>query len=174
MLSVGARDLSNIVKGGALGRSIINLQIDGGKSRKAAIIKELQTHPVTHAPLHIDLYEVAMDRKIKVHVPVVATGHSKGVDVGGLLQIVRRDLEVLCLPDEIPESFAIDVTDLDIGDAVHVEDIQTSAGVEIPHETNFTVLTVTSPKVEAEEVAEEGEEEAAEALAGDEESDTEE
>jgi large subunit ribosomal protein L25 len=149
MLSVSARELSAIIGRGSLGRSIINLQIDGGKTKKTAMIKELQTHPVSHALLHLDLYEIAMDRKIKVNVPVTTTGKSIGVDNGGLLQIIRRELEVLCLPNEIPDAITIDVTDLAIGDAVHVEDIKTSGNIEIPHETNFTVLTVTSPKMEA-------------------------
>lgn len=161
MLSVSAHELSTIINRGSLGRSIINLQIDGGKSKKIAMIKELQTHPVSHALLHIDLYEIAMDRKIKVNVPIATTGKSIGVDNGGLLQIVRRDMEVLCLPNEIPDAITVDITDLDIGDAVHVEDLKTSGNVEIPHDTNFTVLTVTSPRMEAAEPGEAGEEAAA-------------
>jgi large subunit ribosomal protein L25 len=73
------------------------------------------------------------------------------------VQIVRRELEVLCLPSEIPESIAIDISSLDIGDAIHVEEIQLPAGVEISPETNFTVVTITSVMAE-----EEPEEEAAE------------
>jgi large subunit ribosomal protein L25 len=89
---------------------------------------------------------------------VVATGHSKGVEQGGILQIVRRELEVLCFPGEIPESIEVDITNLDVGDAVHVKDIPLQGNIEIPDEVNFTVLTVVSPKVEAVEEAEEGEE----------------
>jgi large subunit ribosomal protein L25 len=158
MLSVSTHELSTIISHGSLGRSIINLRIDGGKAQKIAMIKELQTHPVSHAPLHLDLYEIAMDRKIRVNVPITTTGTSVGVEKGGLLQIVRRDLEVLCLPNEIPDVITIDIRDLDIGDAVHVEDLKTGGQVEIPHDTNFTVLTVTSPRTEG---AEEGEEAAA-------------
>ncbi len=164
MLSVSAYDLDMILKQGSVGRTIFNVKIDDGKTSKSAMIKEMQMHPVTRSFLHLDLYEISMDRKIHVHVPVVTTGKAKGVEMGGVLQLVFRELEVLCFPNEIPDSITIDVTELGVGDAVHVEDIQLQGNAEIPHDTNFTVLTVTSVKAEAEEGAKgEGEEEAAEA-----------
>jgi large subunit ribosomal protein L25 len=110
--------------------------------------------------LHLDFYEVTMDQKIKVMVPVVTTGKSVGVEMGGMLQIIRRELEVFCLPDRIPENITIDITDLDIGDSVHVEAVQLEGDIEIPSEVNFTILTILSTKAEEEEV-EEGEEEEA-------------
>ena len=138
--------------------------LDDGKTTKPAMIKELQTHPVSSDILHVDLYEIAMDRKIRVSVPVTTTGKSIGVEQGGMLQLIRRELEVFCLPNEIPGTISIDITNLDIGDAIHVEEIPLAGNVEIPHEVNFTVLTVTSRKVETVE-AEEEEEEVAEAEA---------
>lgn len=160
MLSVGVRDLENIIKEqGAVGRAIFNLTIDGGTKAKAAMIKELQTHPVSREILHIDFYVVAMDRKVNVNIPIVTTGMSVGVEMGGMLQIIRRELEVYCLPNAIPEEITIDITDLDIGNSVHVEDISLEGDVEIPHEVNFTILTVVAPtKAEEEEVVEEDEE----------------
>jgi large subunit ribosomal protein L25 len=160
MLSIGARDLENIIKEqGAVGRAIFNLTIDGGTKAKAAMIKELQTHPVSRDILHIDFYAVAMDRKVNVNIPIVTTGKSVGVELGGMLQIIRRELEVSCLPDAIPEEITIDITDLDVGNSVHVEDISLEGDVEIPHEVNFTILTVVAPtKAEEEEVVEEDEE----------------
>jgi large subunit ribosomal protein L25 len=158
MLSVDMYDLEMVLKQGNIGRAILDLDIDDGKSTKSAMVKELQTHPVSQAFLHMDLYEISMDRKIRVNVPVVTTGKSKGVELGGMLQLIRRELEVYCLPNEIPEAITIDITDLDMGDAIHVEDIQLGGDLEISHEVNFTVLTVVSPKVEAEEAEEEEEE----------------
>lgn len=159
-ISIGARDLDNILKQGSIGRSIFNLDIDGVKGTKAAMVKEMQTHPVSQSILHIDFYEVDMKRKIKVNVPVVTTGKSAGVELGGMMQIIRRELEVFCLPNAIPQTITIDVTDLDIGDSVHVNDIATEGDVEIPHDVNFTVLTILSPTKEEEPVEEleEGEE----------------
>jgi large subunit ribosomal protein L25 len=107
--------------------------------------------------LHIDFYKVDMTRKIKVNVPVITTGISAGVELGGMLQIIRRELEVYCLPNQIPQAITIDITDLEIGDSVHVNDIETEGDVEIPHDVDFTVLTILSPK-KAEEEGEEVEE----------------
>lgn len=157
MLSIDTFDMDTIVKQSSVGRSIFNLAVDGGKNTRAAMIKELQTHPVSHDILHIDFYEVNMERKVKVMVPVTTTGKCIGVEMGGMLQIIRRELEVYCLPNAVPESITIDITDLDIGSSVHVDEIETEDEVEIPHDVNFTILTVLSPKKEEEEV-EEGEE----------------
>jgi large subunit ribosomal protein L25 len=158
MLSVSAYDLDMTLKKGNISRAILSLAIDDQPSR-IAMVKELQQHPVTGDVLHLDLYEIDMARKIKVNVPISTTGKSKGIELGGMLQIIRRELEVLCLPNAIPETITIDITDLDIGDSVHVEDITFEGDVEIPHEVNYTVLTITTTKAEAEEeVVEEGEE----------------
>lgn len=157
-LSVSKNELEHVIKGRSITHVIVDLLIrDDKKSKRHAMIKELQTNPVTHDFLHVDFYEISMDRKIRVDVPVKAVGKSIGVEMGGILQIVRRELEVLCLPGEIPESFEIDITDLDIGDSFHVKDIPLTGNVEIPTEVNFTVLTIVSPKVE-EMAAAEGEE----------------
>jgi large subunit ribosomal protein L25 len=131
----------------------------------------LQQHPVSGNFLHADFYEIDMKEKIAVMVPIITVGKSKGVEMGGLLQVIRREIEVLCLPTEIPESFEIDITDLEIGDSVHVDEITTDETVEIPYDVNFTLLTVVSPKIEEEpeeedeaeiEAGEEGEAEEAE------------
>lgn len=161
MLAINTRDLENILKTGGLGRSLIHLFIDGDNNPKPVMIKELQVNPVSRDLLHVDLYEVSMDRSIRVKVPVVTTGKSVGVENGGLLQIIRRELELSCLPNQIPDAITIDISDLDIGDAIHVEDIQVAGDIEIPHDVNFTVLTVSTTKRET-EAETEGEEEAVE------------
>jgi large subunit ribosomal protein L25 len=166
LLSVEVRDIEQILKSGNVGQVLLNLIIQNGQeTTRPAMIKELQSHPVSGRFLHIDFYEIDLTRKIRVGVPIVAVGKSAGVEVGGLLQIVRRELEVLCLPTQIPESIVVDVTNLDIGDSIHVEEIELEGDVEIPAEVNFTVITILAPKVEVEpeEEEEELEEEAAEA-----------
>ena len=109
-----------------------------------------------------------MTRKIRVNVPIVTTGKSVGEERGGIVQIVRRELEVLCLPGAIPETVTLDITNLDIGDAIHVEDITLEGDVEIPAETNFTVVTVTTPMAEEVEEEEPAEEEEGEETEGEE------
>jgi len=162
MLSVNTKELEQWLKKGKIGQSLTNVSIDRGGNTdvRPAMIKELQIHPVSDRFLHADFYEVSMDRKVSVRVPVVTKGKSKGVDLGGMLQIIRRELEVYCFPNAIPDKIVIDITDLDMGDSVHVNDIPREPDVEIPADVNFTVLTVLSPKGTAEEAAEtaEGEE----------------
>jgi large subunit ribosomal protein L25 len=178
LLSVNTKDLQQILKQGSFGQFILNLVIQNGKKvTKAAMIKELQTHPVSGQLIHIDFYEVDMKRKIKVMVPVVTTGQSVGVEEGGMLNIVRRELEVFCLPGDIPESFEIDISELTIGDSIHLEDVPLGESeltigdsihledvplgenVEVATDVNYTVVTVLSPKVEEEEEEVEEEEE---------------
>ncbi len=159
LLSVNTKDLEQILKKGGFGQVILNLVIQNGKKvTTSAIIKELQTHPVSGNLIHIDFYEVDMKRQIKVMVPVITTGKSVGIEEGGLLNIVRRELEVFCLPGDMPEAIEIDISELGIGDSIHVEDVSLGENVEVATDVNFTVVTVLSPKVE-EEVVEEEEEE---------------
>jgi len=161
LLIVNIRELEQVSKKYNLSQALLNLVIEDGKTiTKKVMVKELQTHPVYMNFLHVDFYEIAMDRKIRVDVPVVTKGKAIGVEHGGIVQIVRRELEVLCLPGEIPEIIEIDITELDIGDSVHVKEIPLGEGIEIPAEVNYTVLTILSPKVEAVEVEEVEEEEA--------------
>ena len=180
LLSVNTKDLEQILKKGSFGQFILNLVIQNGKKMtKPAIIKELQTHPVSGSLIHIDFYEVDMKRQIKVMVPVVTTGKSAGIEEGGLLNIVRRELEVFCLPGDIPEAIEIDISELGIGDSIHLEDVPLGENVEVAADVNFTVVTVLSPKVEEEVVEEEeeeleGEEEGAEGEAAEAEAEPEE
>ncbi len=164
-IAVDTHELELLLKSSRSGQIFVSMAIDGAGERKA-LLKELQRHPVSGQYIHADFYEVAMDRKIRVRVPVTTRGKSQGVEMGGMLQIIRRELEVLCLPDDIPEVIEIDITELDMGESVHVEDIPLEGDVEIPHEVNFTILTILSGrKVEEEEVDEEGEEAEVEATA---------
>ena len=172
-LTVDQSAVQLAIKNSSSGQVLFNLMIqDGETSSRSAMIKEMQTHPLSKNILHIDFYEIVMDQKIRVKIPVVTKGKSKGVELGGLLQFIRRELEVLCLPGEIPDAIEIDITDLDIGDSIHVQEIPLEGGIEIPADVNFTVLTVLSPKVE-EEPEEEVEEEAEEAAAEEEGAETE-
>jgi len=157
MLSIDLQQLETLAKQGGLGRYVFNLHIDDEKKAIPVMIKEVQTHPVSGDFLHVDFYEVIMDRKIRVSVPVHTTGKAKGIEMGGMLQLIRRELELFCLPNDIPKDITIDISELDIGDSVHVEDIEVEGDKEIIHDVNFTVLTISVTKKEAEEVEEEEE-----------------
>ena len=166
LLSVNIKELEQIFKRGNIGSIILNLVIQNGKKiTKPAMIKELQSHPVSGNFIHIDFYEIDMQRRIRVGVPVVTRGKAAGVEEGGMLQIVRREVEVLCLPTAIPDVIELDVTHLNIGDSIHVHEIPFASDVEIPADVDYTVVTVLAPKVEKleeEEALAEGEEAALE------------
>lgn len=162
LLAVAGSDLEQLLKKGKSGQIVLNLVIQNGEtSTRPAMIKELQIHPLSRTFLHVDFYEISMDRKINVKIPVSTTGKSKGVEDGGILQLIRRELEVLCLPFEIPEVIEIDISELDIGDSIHVGDISLEGNIEFLDDAHFTVVTVLSPRVE-EAVGEEEEIEEAE------------
>ena len=159
LLSVNIKELEQILKKGNVGSIIFNLIIQNGKKiTKPAMIKELQSPPVSGNYLHVDFYEIDMKRKINVMIPVVAKGKAKGVELGGLLQVVRRELEVLCLPGDIPHAVEIDISDLDVGEAIHVEDLKLGDNIEFLADPSLAVVTVLSPKAEAVEAEEEAEE----------------
>jgi large subunit ribosomal protein L25 len=168
LLSVNISDIDRILKKGRIAQALLNLVILNNEetSTKTVMVKELQHHPVSRNFLHIDFYEVAMDRKIMVNIPVTTIGKAKGVENGGILQIIRRELEVQCFPLDVPESIEIDITDLDVGDSIHLGDIARQSKIEFLDDENFTVVTIVSPKVEEEEEpVEEAEEEGEAAIA---------
>ncbi len=162
-LSVSAADLTAIYKRSESEHVILNLMIqNGGTRNKTAMIKEMQVSPLTHEYLHVDFYEISMDQEIVVKVPVELTGGSVGVERGGFLQLIRHQLEVACLPGDIPNKIQVDISGLDIGDSIHVEQVQAKDKVRLVFDTNFTVVTVVAPSLAKEEVAEEVPEEGVE------------
>ena len=136
--------------------TLITLKGEGAFSGKVVILKDMQVDAIRRDVQHADFQVIDLKKKVHVLVPVHPVGKSEGEKVGGSLQIIRHELEVFCLPSGIPGAIEVDVTSLNIGDVLHVEDLVLPTGVEVPHEVNFTVITVTGHK------AEEGEEGAAE------------
>ena len=142
---------------------LINLSLgeNAGPQTRTVILKELQIDPVKGRPLHADFMEISMERKIRVEVPLVLTGESVGVKgKGGILEQPLRLLYVECLPLSIPERILVDVSALDIGNAVHVRDLTVDEGIRILEDSGRVVASVVAP--EAEEVAAPAEEKPAE------------
>jgi large subunit ribosomal protein L25 len=115
---------------------------------RVALVKEVQYHPITGDVVHTDLYEVDLSARIQVRVPLHFVGKAEGVVRGGILQPVVREVEVECLPLDIPEFFNVEVSGLDIGDSVHIEDLPMPTGVTAIFESNFALVTVVPPTVE--------------------------
>ena len=165
-LTISPLDLDKIYKASGTERVILNLIIENGGTRNVtAVVKEVQASPVTGQYLHIDFYEISLNEEIVVNVMVQVTGRSKGVERGGFLQLVRHELEISCFPADMPNKIEIDVTSLDIGDSIHIGDIDLVDKVRLLSDTGLTVVAVVAPIVEEEEVPEEELEEAEEAPA---------
>jgi large subunit ribosomal protein L25 len=116
---------------------------------KTVILKEVQVHPSTSDVLHVDFYVIDLSRRLRVQVPLQFEGKAVGVTGGGVLQPIEREITVECLPDAIPGSISVDVSNLGIHEAVHIEDIVLPQGVQAIFDTNFAVVTVLPPTVEA-------------------------
>lgn len=124
---------------------------------KVVVLKDLELHPLRRDMVCADFHAIDLKKKGHFMVPVVAVGTSEGQKMGGSLQIIRKELEVICLPTAVPQAVEINVEALNIGDTVHIEDVAAPEGAELPHDVNFTVITVKGHKEEVEET-EEGEE----------------
>jgi large subunit ribosomal protein L25 len=128
---------------------LIDLDIRKGdqSERKVVMMKGIQIDPLLRTTLHTDFYEVTMDQMVTVEVPIHLVGKPEGTKMGGILEQVRRVIQIQCLPTDIPKSIDVDVGPLKIGDSIHVQDIQAEK-VKIISDTNFTIATVVPPVVE--------------------------
>lgn len=130
---------------------VFNLEIeqDGKTETLPSLFKSVQYDPIKSTPIHVDFYGVDLDRDIKVDVRVVVVGKSKGVVMGGQLEVFRDSIEVVCKPLNVPEKIVIDVTDLDIGVNLHIQDVKLPEGVRAVFDESYSVVGVIA--VEAEE-----------------------
>lgn len=152
-VSVDPRAVLRIIHGRQGSTQLLTLKVDGDGSTRMAIIRAMQFDPVSEDLLHVDLQEVRADRRITVRVAVHPVGEAAGVkEQKGILNIVRHELEVSCLPTQIPDRIDADVTALMIGDVLTVAELRVPEGVRITADPGQAVVTVAAPMAE-EEVA---------------------
>ncbi len=148
-IMVDPRALSRILHSQSGVNTIIDLTVDGAE-RAQVMVKEYQVDPLTQRLLHADFYRVAMDRAMRVRVPVVLRGEARGVKVqGGLLDFVHREIDIECLPGDIPEHVEVDVSELAIGQAVRVRDLPPHPRWKPVTDPEVMLVHVIPPKVEA-------------------------
>jgi large subunit ribosomal protein L25 len=128
--------------------SILTITVADGKGEEKVLLKDAQWDPVKDTATHLDFFRVKGSDVIDIEVPVVAINFEKapGVVEGGQIEVIRHVLEVSCRADAIPEHIEVDCAALQMGDTVHVEDLNLPAGVEAPHEVNFTILNLAAVK----------------------------
>ena len=156
-ISVDPKLLQRLLQSSGAGmNTLIDLTVDG--TTRTVLVKELQRDPVRGRPLHTDFYLVELDKTVEVSVPIHLVGKAQGVELGGILDHPLRELELECLPRAIPESVDVDVSALDVGDSIHVRDLELPDGVTVRTDANLAVASVIAPAVVEEPVAEEAEE----------------
>lgn len=146
-ISMGLKDLKKVLNAEGGEHALINLTLTGAKGAKErmALIKDYQLDPRSGGLIHVDLQEVAMNEKVKIQVTVHLTGSAIGVKEGGIMQLALRELEVECLPAQIPDHLVLDVSALNVNESLHVRDIKAPEGVRILADLEATVVTIQPP-----------------------------
>ena len=168
VIKVDASELTKTLIKGREESVFVKLGIKSGKGKKIeklSLVKDLQINTISRKPVHVDFYEIRMDRTLAVDVPVVFSGTPVGVENGGEMQQLKRDVKVSGLPSDLPESIEIDITSLEIGDSVKVGDLTVKEEIQLLDNDDVAILAVVPTRVSLTVEAagaEEGEEEGAE------------
>lgn len=150
LLSLDPHELLKRVGSGHRSGILVSLQIDSpGKGEKTAILKDMQWDPIKGTLLHVDLFEVAMDKPIRVKVPLRLSGTPAGVKDGGILQFIMREVEIECLPAMIPDAITVDASSLGVGGHFYVKDLSGLAGITVHEEEDQAILSIAAPVSEA-------------------------
>lgn len=150
-VSLNAHELDRVFDTIHIENTIIELAIDGESAPVRVLVREVQRHAFRADVLHVDFYQIHAGERLTLEVPIRVTGQAPGVKAGGMLQQSLDELEVRCLPDQIPEVFELDVSGLEIGDSLHVSDIVLPEGVESLVDAERTICSVVPPTVVAAE-----------------------
>ena len=164
MLAVEESALRDILRHTTGENAILGLQIesDKGSETRSVMLKELQTDPVQDIVFHADFYEISMDKELTIDIQIQLVNTPIGVTNGGILQQVKREVSVTGLPSHLGESLEADVSELDIGDSLHLNEISLPEGIILNEDETMTIAVVAAPTVIVEEEEEVEEEEALE------------
>lgn len=155
-IAVEPKALHKAVSGEAGWNTLITLK-GAGLDNKVVVLKDASIHPLRRDMLCADFHAINLREKSHFMVPVHVIGKSAGEKAGGSLQLIRHELEVVCLPTAVPQSIEVEVGALEIGDTVHIQDVVVPEGVEFVYDVNFTVVTVVGHSTESEETTEDDE-----------------
>ncbi|MDH3258086.1 MAG: 50S ribosomal protein L25 [Deltaproteobacteria bacterium] len=154
LLTVEKKDIERYLRE-VTGTTLVLLKVDGGKDEAYAIVKDYQLDPIRDTIIHLDFLEVDLTKKTVVEVTLNYTGKPQGVEMGGTVEVLKREIEVECLPSNIPEYISVDISSLDIGDVLHVENIVFPEDVETTEDMSLPIVAVKMIEEEVEEVVEE-------------------
>jgi large subunit ribosomal protein L25 len=167
MLTVKRPELELILRRASGENVIFDLRVNDGTTTqsKTAMLKELQVHPIKDVYLHADFYEISLDKEITVDIPIHLMNTPVGVTNGGVLEQIKRELSVTCLPSKLIDALEVDVSHLDLGGSLHVRDILLPEGIATSEDGELAIAVIATPRAEKEKPAEEGEEAVAEPAA---------
>src|SRR5437763_1390693 len=154
LVSLEPRELARAAARPGFFATLVDLKVDGESYR--TLPREMQYHPVTDAPMHVDFMRVGAGAQVTVTVPVAFINQDKapGLRRGGILNIVRHGIEVVCSVDNIPDRLVVNIEGLDIGDSVHIGAVTLPEGARpVIHERDFTIATIAAPSAVREEAA---------------------
>jgi large subunit ribosomal protein L25 len=147
-IEVDAGEFDKLIKTSHAGlNTLFSLRGDARVEGRTVLVKELQREPLKGIVVHVDLYEVNLQESIRVSVPIRTVGTARGVGLGGLLEHLMREIELDCLPTAIPDEIMVDVTDLDIGDTIHVSELDMPDAVELQVSGDLPVVSVVVARV---------------------------
>jgi large subunit ribosomal protein L25 len=150
-LTIDPRALEKVLRAGGA-NALLDLTVEGRPElgSPVALVKELQRHPIRGTIVHADLYQVDLTRTVEVEVPVHLVGKAKGIDFGGILEHSLREIALECLPRSIPASIEVDVSNMEVGDVIHVRDLVLPPGVSLVSDPDLGVVHVALPAAEEE------------------------
>jgi len=154
-LEINSKEIANLINHSVSENLLVDLAVENdARSKRLALVQEIQHHPLDGRVLHVDFHEVAENEKVTVMVPVETEGEPTGVkDGGGVLEHALFKLKVRSLPKDLPEAIIIDVAHLAVGKSIHLGDVKAPEGVEILGDKHLTVVAVAMPRTEVEETA---------------------
>lgn len=145
-VTLDTHDTEHLFHSISVDNTIVNLEVEGDKVPVPTLVREIQTHPTRSEILHVDFYRIQTGVEVELEVPVRLEGSPKGVrDEGGVLEQPIHHVPVRCIPANIPEEFVVDVTELEVGDSLHVEDLTLPEGVEVLLDVKRTICSVQVP-----------------------------
>ncbi|MDP3297887.1 MAG: 50S ribosomal protein L25 [Thermodesulfovibrionia bacterium] len=147
-IKVLSKEVTKLMASGGGEHALIAIELSEDKKDHWALIKDYQLDPIRNELLHVDFIEISLEKKIKITTPIIITKEPMGIKKGGILQQLMRDIEIECLPTQIPEGIEVDVSPLDIGHSLHVSDLTVKEGIKIISDPKKVILTVTAPVVE--------------------------
>jgi len=145
-IQVDTKTFTKVIFGSASDNILVNLQIDGAK--QLALVQEVQHDHLKGGITHVDFHAIKEDEEIHAAIPVVLFGEAAGAKFGGMLELLLHNLEVRCLPKDLPEKITIDISHLNVGEGVHISDLKLPEGVRAKLDGHVIVAHVEKPKVE--------------------------